>query len=96
MSILTRTANDLDAGRITLAELQSDLFNVTAQAFALLALLERRDDESGDDEQGLHERRIARMVANGVELLASALSHTSIEVLDAALSELCAGKAVQS
>lgn len=94
MSILTKTANDLDAGRITLSELQGDLFNVASQASALLALLEFQDDGSAPEERG-HQQRMARMVANGVELLASALSHATAEVLDARLSELCAGKAVQ-
>lgn len=94
MSILAKTASELDAGRITLAELQHDLFNVTAQASALLALLEFQHDGSAHEERW-HEQRMARMVANGVELLASALSHATAEVLSVTLSELRAGKAVQ-
>lgn len=95
MSILTKTANDLDAARITLAEVQRDLFDVTAQASALLALLKLRDDESAHDERGLYEQRMARMVAEGVEMLACALSYTTAEVLSAALSELRAGEGVK-
>lgn len=90
MSILAKTVGDLAAERMTLAEIRSDLFDLAAQACALLRLMQSRDDDASEEPDAVYALRLACLLQQGIEQAACAMGYVGPQAEDSPISELMA------